>query len=423
MGLVIIKQMGLAIVRYALMLLLLFTTFSLSAQTNLREGFVITLEGDTLTGYIDFRTGALNSQQCVFLKDGETSYTTYLPGQIQGYRFLNNGMYYVSKEVNDQVIFVEYLLRGNLNLYQIGEEKMLLEDEEGRQAAFSPQKAQRATKVKDRQAEMRDVLGMLNKSPKATNIIWKKEKNRQNTREAVSAYIDEVCPDGYCEVFEYRSKHTPEEDRIFHPWVKAGMKFTSYTFYSGESLGSFAPQVSAGCDFHLDRVYKGLMINASVAYEMGKASRDVESLFPGTPSVQLNGKKPSSLTFNQLDVMFGPGYQFQTGLFKTRVRCGGIYRVASKNFDYTNAIYYYRGGEYNNISERSETWRFNAQFGLYAGAGIEYPLRKCSLICDLDYIYDYNCWTALTGPDLMVSDSDETTIKQHGFCLSLGVKF
>ena len=147
------------------------------------------------------------------------------------------------------------------------------------------------------------------------------------------------------------------------------------------------------------------------------------ALFPGTPSVKLNGKKPSELSFNQFDVMLGPGYQFSTGPFKTRVRCGGIYRVASKNFDYTNAIYYYRGGEYNNISERSETWRFNAQFGLYAGAGLEYPLRKCSLICDVDYIYDYNRWTALTGPDLMVSDSDETTIKQHGFCLSLGVKF
>ena len=417
------EQFRYVIVRYALMLFVLFTSLSLSAQNNLREGYVITLEGDTLTGYIDFRTGAMNSRQCVFLKDRESSYTTYLPGQIQGYRFLNNGMYYVSKEVNNQVIFAEYLLRGNMNLYQIGEEEMLLEDEEGRQASFSPQKAQRATKVKDRQTEMRDALGMLSKSPKATDILWKKTKDREHTREAVTAYIDEVCPDGYCEVFEYRSKHTPVEDRIFHPWIKAGMKFTSYTFYSGETLSSFAPQFSAGCDFHLDRVFKGLMINASVAYEMGKASRDAESLFPGTPGVNLNGRKPSSLTFNQFDVMFGPGYQFKTGPVKTRVRLGGIYRVASKTFDYTNAIYYYRGGEYDNIYERSETWHFDAQFGLYAGAGIEYPLGKYSLICDLDYIYDYNCWSALTGPDIMVSNPDETTIKQHGISLSIGVKF
>lgn len=279
------------------------------------------------------------------------------------------------------------------------------------------------TKVKERQAEMRDVLGMLNKSPKATNIIWNKPKDREHTCEAVSAYIDEVCPDGYCEVFAYRSQHTPEEDRILHPWVKAGMKFTSYTFYSGETLSCFSPQFSAGIDFHLDRVYKGLMLNASVAYEMAEASRDIESLFPGTPGVKLNGRKPSHFSFNQFDILLGPGYQFQTGLFKTRVRCGGIYRLASSNFDYTNAIYFYRGGKYENITERGETWLFDAQFGLYAGAGLEYPLRKCSLICDLEYIYDYNCWTKPAGPDLMISIPDETTIKQHGICLSVGVKF
>lgn len=408
------------------LVLLLACTSMVMAQNNLREGYVITLEGDTLRGYIDFRTGAMNSKQCVFVKDGESASTTYLPGQIQGYRFLNNGMYYISKEFENQVIFAEYLVRGNMNLFQIGEEKMLLEDEESNQATFSPRDAQRAVGVKARQAEMRDVLGMLTKSPKATNIIWKKDKNRKNTREAVTAYIDEVCPDGYCEVFEYRSKQTPKEDRTIHPWIKAGLKFTSYGFYNGENICGLSPQLSAGFDFHLDRVFRGLMINGSIAYELGKASRDAESLFPSTSDPALHGKKkPSSVTFNQLDVMLGPGYQFKTGTFKTRLRCGGIYRLASKDFDCSIANYYLRGDDLDNVTEVDHDWRFDSQFGLYAGGGIEYPLGKCSLICDLDYIYDYNCWTKVQpgSPDVKVSGPDETEVNQHGFCLSVGVKF
>ena len=420
------KQSVLAIGRYALMLLLLFTTLSLSAQNNLREGYVITLEGDTLSGYIDFRTGAMNTKKCVFVKDGESSSVTYLPGEIQGYRFLNNGMYYVSKEVDNQVIFAEYIVQGNMNLYQVGGEVMLLEDEEGNQSSFSPQKAQRATKSRERQNEIRDVLIMLNKSPKATGILLKKEKSRKHTIEAVTAYIDEVCPDGYCEVFEYRNKQTPVEDRTSHLWVKAGMKLTSYNFYNGENIFGLSPQLSFGFDFHLDRVFRGLMINAAIAYELGKTSRDAESLFPSTPSHELHGqKKPSSVTFHQLDVMIGPGYQFKTGPVKTRIRLGGIYRLASKNFDCSIANYYLRGENLNNVSEVEHNWRFDTQYGFYAGGGIEYPLGKCSLICDLDYIYDYNIWTKVNpgDPDVKVSGPDDTVVKQHGVCLSVGVKF
>ena len=67
------------------------------AQQNLRDGYVITLQGDTLQGVIDFRTASMNTKRCVFKQNGATEFKTYLPGEIDGYRFINNGIYYVSK--------------------------------------------------------------------------------------------------------------------------------------------------------------------------------------------------------------------------------------------------------------------------------------------------------------------------------------
>lgn len=73
------------------MLLLACTTMAM-AQKNLREGYVITLQGDTLRGVIDFRTISMNMKRCVFKEDGATEFKTYLPGEIEGYRFTNNGI-------------------------------------------------------------------------------------------------------------------------------------------------------------------------------------------------------------------------------------------------------------------------------------------------------------------------------------------
>ena len=68
------------------------------------------------------------------------------------------------------------------------------------------------------------------------------------------------------------------------------------------------------------------------------------------------------------------------------------------------------------LAEKKIDYDFDTQFGLYAGLGIEYPLKNFSIICDLDYIYDYNRWD--------VSGIEERTVlKQNGICLSAGVKF
>lgn len=364
------------------------------AQQNQREGYVITLEGDTLRGMIDFRTSAMNTKRCVFKQDGTTEFKTYLPGEIDSYRFTQNGIYYVSKNVlkddnTREMVFAEYVIRGNMNLYQIGFDEMLLVDEDGNEAAFSVAKARSAQSKEEFNEEMGDAWRMLSKSEKAGTMLMKCVITRDNTKKSVMTYIDDVCADGQCEVFEYQAKSTPKEDRMVHPWVKVGFKATQYKFYNDQTLVGYAPQVSAGIDIHLNRLLKGLMANVGLTFEPAKATS--------------KGEEYLHVKFNQLDVMVGPGYQFKTGAIKTRVKCGGIYRLFSHDFAYPWK------------NDHSMDWNFDAQFGLYAGAGVEIPLKKFSLICDVEYIYDYNKHTKFYFPET-------SKLLQNAICITAGVK-
>jgi hypothetical protein len=107
--------------------LLIFGSQYIYAQSNYKQGYVITNEGDTVIGWIDYRTDRMNSQACRFKKDimNKTA-ETYVPGQIAGYRFLEEGKFYVTRtiEINGlpQTVFLEYLLQGIMNLYFLSDE-------------------------------------------------------------------------------------------------------------------------------------------------------------------------------------------------------------------------------------------------------------------------------------------------------------
>lgn len=101
----------------------LFLAYLMHAQSNYRSGYIITLQQDTVYGEIDYRTDKMNAVRCVFRPQGnEVEATTYHPFEIQGYRFTDDGRYYVSKSVSlrnneQQSVFLEYLLKGIKSLY------------------------------------------------------------------------------------------------------------------------------------------------------------------------------------------------------------------------------------------------------------------------------------------------------------------
>lgn len=282
---------------------------------------------------------------------------------------------------------------------------------------FSSSKVTGSLNQKEIRDEMRETMALLGKSETATNILLKNVKNREYTKRAVMAYVNEVCTDGTCEAYEYKSRDIPSEDRVTHPWIKIGLKSTEFKFFDDKTASGVCPQISAGLDFYLNRLLKGFMVNLGVTYENGRANStedayDILEHCTGHVSDDYN----DNIKFSQCDVMIGPGYQLKAGPVNLNVKAGFIFRLASHNFDFTHVTYYGRPNSYQRVEEDATEYRFDAQYGYYGGIGVEYPIKKFALTCDLQYIHDYNKWTKYSHPE-------RSLVHQSAFCLSLGLKY
>lgn len=91
-----------------------------TAQSDFKPGYIITLEEDTIYGTLDLRSNQTMHTKCDFITEGDNVTTTYLPEEILAYRF-TDGKYYTSKEIDNSMIFLEFLLEGEINLYIISD--------------------------------------------------------------------------------------------------------------------------------------------------------------------------------------------------------------------------------------------------------------------------------------------------------------
>lgn len=92
-----------------------------NAQTDFRPGFIINNGGDTLFGQLDYRGDALMGSICKF-KTADDKVQEFKPTDIQGYRFTDS-KYFVSKEVDGKKVFLEYLIKGKVNVYYLRDDK------------------------------------------------------------------------------------------------------------------------------------------------------------------------------------------------------------------------------------------------------------------------------------------------------------
>jgi hypothetical protein len=98
---------------------LLFVTGIINAQTDFRPGYVIKANDDTLVGQIDCRSDISMGEICRF-KTNNNQIKEYTPDSIKGYR-LNDSKYFVSKMVNGKKVFLEFLIKGKINIFYINE--------------------------------------------------------------------------------------------------------------------------------------------------------------------------------------------------------------------------------------------------------------------------------------------------------------
>jgi len=97
--------------------ILLAVNFSISfAQTDFRKGFIVTSEGDTFAGLIDYRGDLLMGNQCTFRTSEIEEPKVYAPGELKEYYF-ENGKHFVSKKVKRGERYLQILFKGAVDIY------------------------------------------------------------------------------------------------------------------------------------------------------------------------------------------------------------------------------------------------------------------------------------------------------------------
>jgi hypothetical protein len=94
-------------------LILLFTIGISFGQNNLKNGYIITLENDTIQGQIEYRSNSKQFKSCRF-KNGQMD-REFFPDELIGFGF-DNGGYFTSQIISNQ--FVEALVVGKISLFK-----------------------------------------------------------------------------------------------------------------------------------------------------------------------------------------------------------------------------------------------------------------------------------------------------------------
>ena len=106
---------------FAILFGLLLSVNMLYTQTDFRAGYVIKLDGDTLYGELDYRSNSSMSKVCTFRKSKGDTIKHYYPNDILAYRF-NNSKYYISKELDGNKVFLEFLVNSRICFYYMADD-------------------------------------------------------------------------------------------------------------------------------------------------------------------------------------------------------------------------------------------------------------------------------------------------------------
>ena len=353
------------------------------AQTNPKSGYVITNTGDTIRGVIDFRTNEKLSKQCEFWANGEKEVKVYQPGDIEGFRFDNNGKYFVARRLNvtgtPELYFAEFMVQGKMNLYCVTyktDEYYFFEREDGEMAELtnrytsymSIDAAVQGTKdiVKEKKRQYGKVKMLLQQSKSAVADMDDNNMTRKKLVNVVRDYHNEVCTDGSsCMVYEYNEK----TDR-----VKTHLKaFAGFAYYSTEMTDMQSDQdmnfpgstyeIGVGVEIDLERVMKDF----SVEFGLGltpkyKSTCEEEGV-----------DKTYSYTYEKSILTFAVGgvKRFGNGKIRPIVRAGGFavaHLSAQETWGYKS--------KYGSTSSAPNTWGTSTHFGVYVGGGVQIPVGK-----------------------------------------------
>lgn len=194
--------------------ILIYSFFSLltQGQTDFRSGYVIKSIGDTLFGQLDYRTDERMSNICTYRKDEKSNPQEFLPGSIVGYRFTDS-RYFISDSIPGKLVFLEFLVEGQLNLYYLREDMNNHYYLKKNSFPLKELPYESGIKVVDGRSyfyEKKNYIGYLKYYLQDAPVLDSKinkmhSPNHDNLIEIAEAYHNAVCDGAKCVIYEKKS--------------------------------------------------------------------------------------------------------------------------------------------------------------------------------------------------------------------------
>lgn len=105
-----------------LFLIAFIIPLSLSAQGDFRPGYVVKNNGDSVAGFVDYRSAKKSAQTCFFRETSRGETLRYTPAEIAAYGFRDDKRYETKTvsidSAKEVTVFIENLVKGPMSLYR-----------------------------------------------------------------------------------------------------------------------------------------------------------------------------------------------------------------------------------------------------------------------------------------------------------------
>ena len=392
--------------KYVSLILFLVISNVIFAQ-NYVKGYIIKNDNDSIIGLLDFKLDQQNSDFVRFKLSETASEQTFFPENILRYRFINEGKYYVSREITidgmPRRAFLEYLIDGTMSLYfykdlETSSEYYFFEDESGKMTAIE-KKPDRITEYNEIREDNRYV-GALNYLFQDYPTVRKKltkgqspmEYTKGNMIAVAKEYHKQTCAPGEeCIVFENDYKKNYVDVRFA---MYAGLQFTHLPpqeiaidylnplFYPVTGAVNFFTPVIGGQIFILNPRWSrsfGLLVDIGISQIKGSSENfNVVRRTWGVTEFDFS----AITTMGKLNLK----YMYPNGKIRPVAEAGfSCFELFNSS---SNRLVYERKFDDNYTLVKNEyTISGNSvSFGFNCGIGVDYMLKNNrSIFCRLSY--------------------------------------
>jgi len=262
-------------IKNTVIVLFVFISMCMNAQTFFKPGYVIKSVGDTLFGEVDYRGDNRMTKVCTYRHNSKDIVRHFSPDEILGYRFPDS-KYYISKEVDGKKVFLEFLINGRVNVYYSkdngGEDHYYIEKDS---LGFAEIPYKEEYKVKDQQEYLSKStrhIGLLNYYMQDANglqqeILNLKKPGHHNLITLATDYHNAVCNGDKCIIYEKRL-----------PPFKVGLEFTGgMLFIKDPILGNYKfSQAGIIAHIWMPMISENLFLKTGVLLETGVLLKPAE---------------------------------------------------------------------------------------------------------------------------------------------------